>query len=235
MAMRPLTILVALLGLNTGLLADERPSKLNREEGALYLEDLLEKPIKLKVLKPANAYGSLRGDRYLGTLQLGQEVTVLAISDRAYRVRGKAQQGDIAGWAGPAFFKKLEPEFVENLKKAAERKAIVEDLIAKEQVALGMTGDEVTASLGKPTKRSSKLTAEGKTDTFEYITYDKVPQTSYRRNGLGQIQRYTTYVKVETGKVTIIMEDVVSSIAETEDNEDRRDRGIIVPTPVLLY
>lgn len=239
MATSPLRVFVALLICNllvVGLLADSRSSKPFREEGALYLEDLLEKPLKLKVLKPANTYGSLKGERYLGTLRVGQEVTLLAISDKAYRVRGKAQQGQIAGWAGPGFFKKLEPEFVENLKKAAERKAVVDDLIENEQVALGMTGEEVIAALGKPTKRASKLTVEGKTDTFDYITYERVPQTSYARNALGQIYKRTDYVKVEKGKVTIsLTDDVVASIAESENNEDRRDRGIIVPTPISLY
>ncbi len=229
-------VVVALLTLNLGLLVADTNSKLSREKGALYLEDLLEEPIKLKVLKPANTYGTLKGKRYLGTLRVGQEVTLLAISDRAYRVRGKAQQGQIAGWAGPTFFRKLEPEFVENLKKAAERKKIVDDLIANEEVALGMTGDEVVAALGKPTKRASKVTAEGKSDTLDYITYERVPQSTYARNVLGQIYKTTTYVKVEKGKVTITLkDDVVASIAESENNEDRRDRGIIVPTPITIY
>lgn len=236
MATRTLSILVALLAFNGGLIADDSSSTLSREPGAFYLDDVLEKPIKLEVLKPANAYDSLQGDRYLGTLRAGQDVTLLAISDRAYRVRGNAQQGQIAGWAGVGFFKKLDPEFVANLKKAAERQAIIEDLIAKEQVALGMTGAEVVAALGEPTKRSSKLTAEGKTDTLEYITYDRVPQTTYARNVLGQLYRTKTYVKVETGKVTITLsDDLVTSIAESEDNKDTRDRGLIVPAPVELY
>ena len=217
-----------------GVSATATGSKLLREEGACYVEGLLEKPVKLRVLKSAPAYGTLQGKRYLGTLKPGQEVTLLAISDRAYRVRGKAQQGDIAGWAGPGFFKKLDDEFVANLKKAAERKAIVEDLIAKKEVALGMTGDEVLASLGKPTKRASELTAEATTETFDYIEYDRVPQTSYVRNAFGQLVRQTTYVKVEVGRLTVELKDnVVSSISESENNESRRDRGLTIPVPVV--
>ena len=235
MATRSLITLAALLTLTGGLLADRSPPKSSRDEGAFYLDGLLEEPIKLKVLKLAHAYTNLKGERYLGTLRTGQEVTLLAISDRAYRVRGKAQQGQIVGWAGPSFFEKLEPEFVENLKKAAGRKALVEDLIANKEVALGMTGEEVIAALGKPTKRSSKVTAEGKTDTFDYVTYDRVPQTTYARNGLGQVFRQTVYVKVEKGRVTIILkDDQVTSIAESEDNDDQRHRAIVVPGPVVI-
>jgi hypothetical protein len=239
MSTQPLSLLVFLMGWslwNGAAWAQDSTANPFREEGALYLEDLLEDPIKLKVLKPVNTYASLKGKRYLGTLRVGQEVTLVAVSERAYRVRGKAQQGQIVGWAGPAFFKKLAPDFVANLKKAAERKAMVADLIENEQVALGMTGEEVEASLGEPTKRSAKVTAEGKKETLEYITYDKVPQTSWARNAFGFLYKRTTYVKVEKSKLTITLnDDLVSGIEESETNEDRRDRGIIVPTPVHLY
>ena len=228
-------LLVLILSLSVSLHGRDKPSKLIQEEGALYVESLLEKPIKLKVLKAANAYSTLKGERYLGTLKPGQEVTLLAISDRAYRVRGKAQQGDIAGWAGPTFFKKLDPEFVSNLKKAAERKALVDELIANKEVALGMTGEEVLASLGKPTKRASELNAEGTTETFDYITYERVPQTSYVRNGFGQVVKKTTYVKVETERLTVkLQDDIVASISESETNESRRDLGLTIPVPILI-
>ena len=232
----PLLVLVLILSLSGSLQARDTSSKLIQEEGALYVENLLEKPIKLKVLKAAHAYGTLQGERYLGTLKPGQEVTLLAISDRAYRVRGKAQQGDIAGWAGPSFFKKLDPEFVSNLKKAAERKALVDELIANKEVALGMTGEEVLASLGKPTKRASELNAEGTSETLAYITYERVPQTSYVRNGYGQLVKKTTYVKVESGRLSVTLrDDVVASISESENNESRRDRGLTIPVPIILH
>ncbi len=230
------TLAVLSLGLLLSLVSAERPSQLAREEGALYVEDVLDKPIKLKVLKAGNAYSTLQGQRYLGTIRPGQEATLLAISDRAYRVRARAQQGPIAGWVGPGFFEKLAPEFVENLKKAAERKALVEELIANEEVALGMSSAEVVASLGEPTKRASKVTADGREMTLEYIEYDRVPQTSYIRNALGQIVRRTTYVKVESGRTTVMLkDDVVASIEESENNEARRRRGIIVPMPIDLF
>ncbi len=236
MAKNALPLLAVLVGLLNLAQADLQPkSKLLREEGAIYLDDFLDKPLKLKVLKPANSYATLQGDRYLGTLRRGQEVTVLAISDRAYRVHGKAQQGDIAAWVGPAFLKQLKPEFIANLKKAAERKIIVDELIANEEVAMGMTTEEVLASLGKPTKRTSKVTKTGKTDTLEYIIYEKVPQTRYVRDAFGQLRRQTYYVKVETGRTTIEFEnDVAISIAESETNQDRDDLRTI-PAPVLLF
>ncbi len=213
-----------------------KDSNLTREEGALYLEDFLEKPLTLKVLKPAKTYSSLKGEFYLGTLRRDQEVTVLAISDRAYRVRGKAQQGDVAGWAGVSFFTKLEPEFVANLELAAKRHKLVAELIANKQVALGMTADEVSQALGKPTKRSSKVDSNGKVDTLEYITYDRVPQTRYVRGLYGQLVRQTYYVKVETGKVTVELKDgIVASVAESDDEGRGHGTIKIIPAPIYLF
>lgn len=209
-------------------------TSLSREKGAIYLEDFVEKPIKLEVKKMVHAYSTLEGKRYLGTLAPGQKVTLIAVSDRAYRVRGKAQQGQIAGWVGHGYLEALETEFVENLQKAAERKKLVDELIANEEVALGMTLDEVQASLGKPTKTASRVDHEGKTDTFHYITYERVPQSNYVRGIDGRLYRQTTYIKVETGKVTIDFTDgLVTAISESEDHQRPRDLKIL-PVPILF-
>jgi hypothetical protein len=232
---RTLTTLLAITCASSVSFGKE--SKLTREVGALYLEDFLDKPLTLKVRKAAKTYSSLKGEFYLGTLRPDQEVTVLAISDRAYRVRGKAQQGDVAGWAGMSFFTKLEPEFIANLELAAKRHKQVKELIANKQVALGMTADEVSTALGKPTKRASKVDENGKIDTLEYITYDRVPQTRYVRGLYGQPIRQTYYVKVEIGRITVeLTSGIVASVTESENN-GRGNKGAIkiIPAPVFLF
>ena len=212
----------------------QKKSKLVREKGAIYLEEFLSAPLKLKVLKAANAYSTVKGKRYLGTIRAGQTVTVLAVHDRAFRVRGIAQQGQIVGWIGPTFLEKTEPDFVENLKKAHARAVEVAELIARKEVALGMNMDEVEASLGRPTKKSSQVNKEGRTDTYEYISYKRVPQTHLTTDRFGRVYRSTTYLLVETGKVSIdFTDDVVVSISESERNP--RDRIRAVPAPIIVF
>ncbi|HUF63390.1 MAG TPA: hypothetical protein VMN36_15045 [Verrucomicrobiales bacterium] len=210
-------------------------TRLHREEGAIYLEDFLSDPVELRILQTVNAFYTLEGKRYLGTMKPGQVVEVLAISDRAYRVRGVAQQGQVAGWVGPKFLEPVEDEFLDNLRKAAERKKIVDELIAAKEVALGMTIDEVEQSLGKPTRKSSRIDAEGRSDTYDYITYKNVPQYNYYRDGYGRVFRDVYYVKVETGKVSVEFQDgIVGAVAEMEDNQ-RGGALKVVPAPVGLF
>ncbi len=192
-------------------------SKLGREKGAIYLEDILDKDIRLKVKQAAPIFYQLDGKRRLGTMVAGSEVTLLALSDRAYRVRGKATHAQVSGWMGPDYLDGLDDELKENLKKLYARQLIVEDLIDNKQVALGMTMDETKRALGEPTRTSSKLDKTGRKDTFEYITYKRVPQYTTGTDDFGQLYTSVIYVQVETGKVSIEFEDeMVTSIAESE-------------------
>ena len=146
-------------------------SELNREPGAIYLEEILEKPIKLKVVRETPVYLQLDGKRNIGTLIADREVELLAISDKAYRIRGRAKHDQVAGWIRPSDVEGMTENLKENLKKVYERAVIVEDLIHHRQVALGMTMNEVVRSLGNPTRTSSNLDKDGREDTFDYITY----------------------------------------------------------------
>ena len=67
----------------------------------------------------------------------------VAISDRAYRVRGRATHGDVSGWVGTTFLKAPSDDFDETMRQVYERQQAVEELIANHEVALGMTYDQL--------------------------------------------------------------------------------------------
>ncbi len=232
-----LTALAVLLvfGSPEVLVAQLGKSNLRQEEGAVYLEDLLEKPIQLKVVKSLPVYSSLKGKRWLGNLVPGGPATLLAISDRAYRIRARAQQGQVAGWVSPKAVQGIDDKMVQNLKKLYERELLVQDLVSKKQIAMGMTLGEVERSLGRPDNRTSKVDKEGRKDKVEYITYERVPQTVTRPDRFGRLFQSTVYVKVPVGKLTIEFEDeLVSSIEESEgDNVSGPVK--IVPPPIVLF
>ncbi len=216
--------------------ADRETSGLMREDGAVYLEGLVKKEVKVRVTQAAPIYTTLVADRWLGNLFPNQEVTLLAISEKAYRVRGQAKQGQVAGWIGKAMVEGVSTELEQNLTKLHERQLLVNDLIDKQQVALGMTQEEVMESLGAPSKRNAKVDKGGQTSSFEYITYDRVPQATTARDQFGRLVQTVTYLEVETGKVTIGFEKgVVSSIEESE-GVDRQAVGVrIVPPPIIIF
>lgn len=227
-------LLFASLSPNSAL-AQLGKSNLFQEKGGVYLEGLLDKPIELKVVKPAPIYSSLKGERWLGNLVPGYPATLLAISDKAYRVRAKARQGQVAGWVSPKALQGIDGKMVENLKKLAERELLVQDLISKKQIAMGMTVGEVERSLGRPDNRTSKVTKQGREDKVEYITYERVAQTVTRPDRFGRLFQSTVYVKVPVGKLTIEFKDeLVSSIEESEgDNVGGPVK--IVPPPIVLF
>ncbi|MFV1996365.1 MAG: hypothetical protein ACC661_13085 [Verrucomicrobiales bacterium] len=211
------------------------PSRLGREAGAIYFEEILDQPLKLKVLRETKVYLQLNGQRAVGTLIPGREVELLAMSDKAYRVRGRARHDQGAGWVRPADLEGMTENLKENLKKLYARQVLVEDLIAKKQVALGMTIGEVERSMGAPTEASSRLDKDGRRDSYAYITYKNVPQYHTTYGNDDEIFTGWTYIKVEVGRITIEFEDeMVVSIAEKEGAPGGSTIRT-VPAPVILY
>ncbi len=206
-----------------------------REEGAIYLEDLLPRAVKIKTLAAAPIFYTIGMQRYLGTLKPGQVVELQAIGEGAYRVRGAAQQGQVAGWVDPQFLTTLKPEFVESVRQNAARKAEVDALIAKNEVAINMTPDEVMRSLGRPAKKSSRLDAEGREETWEFVRYERVPQSIMGRDFYGRLVSSVIYVKVPAGKLAVTFQkNLVAALEQSEGTLDRDARVRLVPAPFAV-
>lgn len=210
-------------------------SALPREIGAIYFEDLGIKPVKLAVIGEASVYSQITNGNYLGILRRGTSAEVLAISDTAIRVRGTAQQGGVAGWVPATGLTPLKADFVESVKKNAQRKADVDALIAKGEVALNMTHEEVTSALGKPQKTKSKLDVKGRQEVWEFIRYTRIPQETPGVDQQGRPVITIIYVKVPAGKLSVTFENnLVSSLEQTEGTTDVAAPVRLVPAPVVL-
>ena len=99
-------------------------SKLLQEEGAVYLEGLVKKQIKGRLTEPAPCYSNLNGGRWLGNLLPNQEVVLLAVSEKAFRVRGRAQQGNVAGWVRKDQVAGISQEMLDSLGTPDEDKSL---------------------------------------------------------------------------------------------------------------
>lgn len=243
---RPILGMLLLLGLATGSLrADpfwDRKSKLQREEGTTYLEDFLPRGQKLlvPVAEGTNLYYKTDLQRYLGTMK-AQRVEVVAIfgEGAAFRVRGKAQQGDVVGWVAPEALSDMPEKLVADLIKAGQRFTAVEALIEQKAVAIGMTDAEVERSLGRPEKMSSRVSGkEGASASWEYITYETVPRQVTGYDRLGRLVTQTQYVKVPSGNLTVMFKDGIVDEIERTEGVDERDAGsvrIVTPPIVLRY
>lgn len=205
-----------------------------REEGAIYLEDLLMKPARLATVADAPIFYKNDLGRYLGTLKKGQIVELQAVSDTAYRVRGMAQQGQVAGWVDPKFLNPLKQDFLDGLKQNDARRKEVLALIARNEVAINMTPEEVMQALGKPAKKSSKLDAKGREDVWEFVRYERVPQESLVRDAVGNLVRTIIYVKVPAGKISVTFSNnLVTSLEQSEGTLDA-GRVSVVTAPFFV-
>ncbi len=207
----------------------------NLEPGTFSVEGMTPKPVVLKVQIEAPMYPTSKFQGAIGSFAPGTLVTLIAMSDTAYRVRGRARHGDVAGWIRQADVLSADPNLAANLKKLYERTKKVEELIQNRQVALGMTSQEVQASLGKPSRTSAKINAAGKEEKLEFSIYEKVPQTTTGRDPFGQLVQTVIYVKVEVGTLSVSFKDgVVAEIEETKGNPLGGGGVQIVPPPFMF-
>lgn len=212
-----------------------KSSLLAPEPGTIDVEDILKKPAVLKVLQESPIYSRSVMDRALGSMAPGTLVTLVGISDHAYRVRGRARHGDVSGWMRIGDLLSPDPNLVPNLKQAHARQQQVEQLIANHQVALGMTAEEVQLSMGKPNRKSSKLNAAGKEEKLEYVVYERIPQYTTAFDALGRAVQTVTYIKMETGSMSVTVKDgIVESIDETKGNPLGTGGVKIVPGPIFF-
>lgn len=226
----------ALLGISLAspLLAAQAP--VVRDPGVIYLADFDLKPMRLRVLRPAPTSFDLNGTRYAGTLREGQDVELQAVGGTLYRVRGRAQQGQILAWVSPEFLSPLPEGFITSLRASEDRRIAVTELIAKKEVAIGMTLEEVERSIGRPNKRSTRKDTEKTTQTWEYVRYANIPQqtTVIGRDGVASIA--TTWIKTPVGTLTLnFSEGIVSSMDESEGSILQGTQTTIVAPPIFVY
>ncbi len=205
------------------------------DPGTFSVEGMTPRPIVVRVQIESPIYPSSKGQGAIGSFAPGTLVTLIAMSDNAYRVRGRARHGDVAGWIRQADVISADPNLAANLKKLYERTQKVAELIEKNQVAMGMTKQEVQASLGKPSRTAAKINATGKEERLEYSIFDRVPQTTTGRDAFGQLVQTVVYVKVEVGTLAInFKDDIVSEIEETKGNPLGGGGVQIVPPPFMF-
>ena len=100
-----------------GQLSSPRKSSLSPEPGTIDVEDLLPKPVLLKILREAPVYSRATLEHALGSMAPSTQVKLVGLADQACRVRGRARHGDVAGWVRLADLQLPDPDLL-----ATERK-----------------------------------------------------------------------------------------------------------------
>ncbi len=216
--------------------AAPKKSLLNNDPDVIYISEHIDHTITLLVAKPAIAYATKKGGRRLGVFKAGTKVELLAITDKAYRVKGKATHAGVTGWVNPQLLASKDKNFIANLKQLYKRQMIVKELIANKDVAIGMTLKEVRLSLGEPTETESKQTRKGETGKWDYVVTEQ--QKHYRLvydPHTGNTYRQLSYITTEEkSRLSIEFEDnIVTSVTRKKNNGP--GKITIVPAPVIFH
>ena len=186
----------------------------------------------LLVVKEATVFATKKGGSNLGTYPVDTKLRLLGMTDKGYKVKGKAKHSLVTGWVSPKNLASKQPKFVEELKQYYERELAIRELIANKEVAIGMTIDEVEQSVGQPTKKESRITKDGRTGKWEFI---KGKEQKHYTNTVdprtGQVFRRFSHVTIEEQeKLTIEFENnVVTAISSLENNSAGNIRIIVPP------
>lgn len=232
-----LCFLLLLGGLGAAV-ADTGRSLLESDPEVIYLEEHVEEPIPLRIIKEAPIYSDKNGNRKLGTVRTDQKVALEAMTDRAYRVNAETEGNPVTGWVAPWAFASKDPDFAENLKALYERQLEVRQLIEENRAAIGMTLDEVGKALGSPSKTKVRRTKDGRSGSWEFAEYEEVAHYNYVRDPVtGRTYRQFSHMtREEKGKTVVeFEEDVVTAIEESETLDRRGSVKVVVPPVTFTW
>lgn len=218
-------------------IGNSRKSLLDSDPEVIYLSEIVDAPIKLKVIKQAPVYSDKEGTIRVGFLKADQTVTLEGMTAKVYKVRGEGTRNGLAGWVAPWAFSHPQEDFVAKLKQLYERQIAVNEIIAKKGIAIGMTPAEVEKSRGKPTKTSVRRTAEGEAGSWEYIDYEDVKNYITRVDpATGQVFRQLASItREEKGRSVVEFKDGLVTALEETENRGQGDVRIIVPPLVFRW
>ena len=105
-------------------LIPKEKSNLNREKGAIYLEDFTEEPVILMAQKQVPIYLSPQRKRSIGQLRKGKKVSVIAILKGQFFIKGMALHGQVKGWITELALEELDKSFSDNLRQLHKEKKL---------------------------------------------------------------------------------------------------------------
>ena len=231
-----LLYLITALCLHTSLAqADTKRSLLDNDPNVVYLSEHIDRRIELLVAKPAKAYATKEGKRRLGVYPVNTKVELIAITDKAYRVKGKASHAGVTGWVDPNLLASKDKDFIANLKKLYERQIVVKQLITDNEVAIGMTLDEVKQSIGEPTESEVKQTRQGESGTWAFVVTEE--QKHYRTvfdRSTGRSFRQLSHITTEEkSRTTLEFENsTVTTVTRKRSNGPGNTK--IIPAPLTF-
>jgi hypothetical protein len=224
-------ILCLMVGMVAACMAGAQAAEI-RYDDVLYLDELNQAPLQLKVLQRTPITFSRDSRSEFAHVSQGQTVTVVGVGEGMYYVSTRIVTGPARGWVVADALEAPPAQLLETLRKRHERIVANRALIAHHEVALGMTPEEVRASLGKPERRTRNRTQEGEEEQWMYLTYRYLPYYTNYYDDKGVLRQLVYYRRVPAGHKVISFHG--GEVVATTDEENRGERApeaVVVPVP----
>jgi hypothetical protein len=203
-----------------------------RTGDVLYLDEFGEPPLKLKVLRRVAITLSSDPRTVIGYLAAGQTLTVTGVGKTHHYGEGRIATGPVRGWVRADALELPAQAVVERLEAARARRLAHKELIARNEVALGMTLNEVHASLGKPDRKKRVRSDAGEVEQWLYFKYRYVPHYRYQHDAEGKLRPVVSYRRVPSGhRAVTFREGAVVEIADDLEVNPDAAPETIVPFP----
>jgi hypothetical protein len=227
MSKRVLVVVAGILAVGMAAYAAEI-----RYDDVLYLDKLNESPLRLKTLQRTPITFSRDSRSEMAHLAQSQTVTVVGVAEGKYYVDARIVTGPARGWVAADALESPPADLIETLRKRHERLVAHRALIARHEVALGMTTEEVRASLGKPERRTRIRTEAGEEEQWMYLTYRYLPYYTNYYDDKGVLRQLVYYRRVPAGHKTITFRggEVVAT-ADEENRGERAPEAVVIPVP----
>ncbi len=163
------------------------------------LAELKLPTVELAVRQRAPIFATREAGSARAYLQPGQRVTLLRWSATHYFVAARAATGPVRGWVTAASVADVPVELATQLQRRLAAQAEHRELIARQEVAVGMTRAEVIASLGQPDRRERVATPAGEQEVWRYVTYRYQPHPLTASDSAGNVRQVVTFRRVAVG------------------------------------
>jgi len=214
--------------------AEDRLDRL-RLADVFYLEDVMPQQIQVKAVRRTLLTFSRDGSSPMDTIEMGQSVRVKGFWENRYLVQARVSNGGLAeGWVVTSDFESIPEEILKEIQKKAVQNEKLKQAIAKGEVEIGMSQEDILKILGKPKSKSSITEAGGKFEQWTYTSYKTVPYyVPAQINGTNTLS--TFYRKISTGTKIVTFQDKKVIRFETKDEENPNPSGgqTIIP-PVYI-
>jgi outer membrane protein assembly factor BamE (lipoprotein component of BamABCDE complex) len=140
-------------------------------------------------------------------LTASSKVRVIGWHSQGWLIQSVETPSSVEGWVSPDAIQVVSPDDLQKMREKVERGRVLKEAISEKKVIPGMGLDEVRRSLGKPQQVSFREDEKGKTETWNYIRYENVPEVRWGRDLFGNVVQSTIMIRVPKGEVKVEFKD----------------------------